>query len=58
MLLTCKIEFGLREIKQLEGEPDWKFEERCDLIADTIAAMLEEGDNEVERTTLKFGKIY
>lgn len=58
MLLTCKIELELREIKQLEGESEQEFEERCDIISDAIADILEEAGNTVERTSLRFGKVY
>lgn len=58
MLVNCEIELKLKRINRLEDEPFWKFEERCESIVDAITALLEEGGNEVESTTLKFGKVY
>jgi len=58
MLFTCKIELELSEIRQLEGESEQEFEERCDIISDAITAVLEECGNTVERTSLRFGKVY
>lgn len=58
MLFTCKIELELSEIRQHEGESEQEFEERCDIISDAIIAVLEECGNTVERTSLRFGKVY
>jgi hypothetical protein len=58
MFFTCKIELELSEIRQLEGETEQEFENRCDIISDAIAALLEEGGNTVESVNLRFDKVY